>query len=840
MKKIWQVLLAVLLIPSVSFAWNLDNPAADKIIGWDNSAPAGTQTTWFGVGTGLEFSGTDIQVKLGTTAGTVSEGDHTHTGVYDPAGTGASAAAAVVSNAAYDSMWNTVDTIAPSKNALYDYLSTLALASHNHAATYQPLSTNLNTLASPTAWSTNYANGTSVQTALPIGSAGTYLRSTGASSAPTWEANPATGIGGTVGSVDTAIPVASGTGGTTLAGSLAKITSGGSVNVPTGQTFQINGVAHTHNYQAASANLTSYATVAPSANALSLLSLTYANMLTALGAQPLDTDLTSLAGLPLVAGDTLYRDGTQLQRLPKGTSGQVLKMGASYPEWGADLNDGGSGISRWDQLGNPTAALTLAQGNYKTSFTSTDNVADATWTFTNTTNPFTYATSFMDFKLTANGDSNAYFFRGYDDVSDLKWYIGPNGTFFGYSFETAQATTGGRLQLLEGAGSGTNYIEFVAPDTLAANYTYSLPAITGTLAMVPDYTFSGTTGQTYTLPAATSTIAAVTAPIALASQAAGDLFYATSATAIARLAKGSSGQLLAQKADLSGPEWIPPPAGTGDFKADGTVPMTGSLVGTVPGASNLGSDTAELGDIFIGDGKAIKGQVDQSATLTSGAGKFTANAFAVTNALTAGTINGHTLTTGSSTFTGTAGQTYTFPTTTATLARTDAANTFTGHQTIEGVTSTGATGTGKLVFDGTPTLVTPVIGAATGTSLLVTGIVDGTTPITVTTGDSAAVGGTYKSGYIFNNNTSAANTTTYTLPTAAAGLQYCFKNYTSKTGSLVIQTSAAGQYIDYDGTLTASGGNVTSDAAGGNGACVVGVDATTWVLYIQKGAWTRN
>lgn len=66
-----------------------------------------------------------------------------------------------------------------------------------------------------------------------------------------------------------------------------------------------------------------------------------------------------------------------------------------------------------------------------------------------------------------------------------------------------------------------------------------------------------------------------------------------------------------------------------------------------------------------------------------------------------------------STFTTTDGQIYTFPTTTATLARTDAANTFTGHQTIEGVTSTGATGTGKLVFDTSPTLVTPLLGTPT-------------------------------------------------------------------------------------------------------------------------------
>jgi hypothetical protein len=41
----------------------------------------------------------------------------------------------------------------------------------------------------------------------------------------------------------------------------------------------------------------------------------------------------------------------------------------------------------------------------------------------------------------------------------------------------------------------------------------------------------------------------------------------------------------------------------------------------------------------------------------------------------------------------------------------------TGHVTVEGVTSTGATGTGKFVFDTSPTLVTPTLGVATGTRL---------------------------------------------------------------------------------------------------------------------------
>ena len=43
--------------------------------------------------------------------------------------------------------------------------------------------------------------------------------------------------------------------------------------------------------------------------------------------------------------------------------------------------------------------------------------------------------------------------------------------------------------------------------------------------------------------------------------------------------------------------------------------------------------------------------------------------------------------------------------------------TFTGHPTLEGVTATGATGTGKIVFDGSPTLVTPTLGAATATTI---------------------------------------------------------------------------------------------------------------------------
>ncbi len=55
------------------------------------------------------------------------------------------------------------------------------------------------------------------------------------------------------------------------------------------------------------------------------------------GKQPLDADLTAIAGLSGVEGDIIYRDGSQWQRLAKGSYGKALVMnsGATAPEWGA-------------------------------------------------------------------------------------------------------------------------------------------------------------------------------------------------------------------------------------------------------------------------------------------------------------------------------------------------------------------------------------------------------------------------------------------------------------------------------------------------------------------------
>jgi hypothetical protein len=145
-------------------------------------------------------------------------------------------------------------------------------------------------------------------------------------------------------------------------------------------------------------------------------------------------------------------------------------------------------------------------------------------------------------------------------------------------------------------------------------------------------------------------------------------------------------------------------------------------------------------------------------------------------------------------------------------------------------------------WSGQQTFVAPVLGAATGTSLMATGRVDGTVGMLESTADAAltvSVATHGHSSYFMNKGNSAANSIV-TLPTAESGLQYCSKNYTGITQVLTLQTSAAGQYIDLDGTLTATGGFIHSDGAAGDGVCVIGVNATTWVAYPSKGTWNRD
>jgi len=164
------------------------------------------------------------------------------------------------------------------------------------------------------------------------------------------------------------------------------------------------------------------------------------------------------------------------------------------------------------------------------------------------------------------------------------------------------------------------------------------------------------------------------------------------------------------------------------------------------------------------------------APILGAASATSVNKVAVTAPATGATLtiaDGKTLTVNSSvTLAGTDGTTMTFPTTSATLARTDASNTFTGHQTIEGVTSTGATGTGKLVFDASPTITGhPTIEGVTSTGATGTGklVFDAAPTITghPTIEGVTSTGATGLGRFVFD--ASPALTGSPTAPTATTG-----------------------------------------------------------------------
>lgn len=175
--------------------------------------------------------------------------------------------------------------------------------------------------------------------------------------------------------------------------------------------------------------------------------------------------------------------------------------------------------------------------------------------------------------------------------------------------------------------------------------------------------------------------------------------------------------------------------GTGVTITNGSGAITISAsagTGLTIGSSTITSGTSTrilydnagvLGEYTISGSGTVVAMATSPSFTTPTLGVATAtsiNKMAITAPATSSTLavaDGKTFTVSNSlTLAGTDSTTMTFPSTSATIARTDAANTFTGHQTIEGVTTTGATGTGKLVFDGSPTLVTAVLGSSTATT----------------------------------------------------------------------------------------------------------------------------
>ena len=128
--------------------------------------------------------------------------------------------------------------------------------------------------------------------------------------------------------------------------------------------------------------------------------------------------------------------------------------------------------------------------------------------------------------------------------------------------------------------------------------------------------------------------------------------------------------------------------------------------------------------------------------------------------------------------------------------------TINGHPTIEGVTSTGATGSGKFVFDTTPTFTTSIDGGATfaafssSTALTIGPTTSGT--ITINSGVISSGSRTINIGI----GGEAGSTTNVYIGTAQGG-----------TSNIYLQGTARLDNTEVDGNLNVNGGTITAKDA---------------------------
>jgi hypothetical protein len=144
--------------------------------------------------------------------------------------------------------------------------------------------------------------------------------------------------------------------------------------------------------------------------------------------------------------------------------------------------------------------------------------------------------------------------------------------------------------------------------------------------------------------------------------------------------------------------------------------------------------------------------------------------------------------------------------------------------------------TGKTVDTATPTEIGYVHGV---TSAIQTQLgTKAAAPTTVISTSGSPYTLTGATGFYWNNTASTYN---WVLNTPSAGVQYCFGNYTARTGALTI-TSTTSVYIVYKGANgTVTTGTLVSGGAAGDFICLVGVDSTHYAAAgAGYGTWTNN
>jgi hypothetical protein len=136
----------------------------------------------------------------------------------------------------------------------------------------------------------------------------------------------------------------------------------------------------------------------------------------------------------------------------------------------------------------------------------------------------------------------------------------------------------------------------------------------------------------------------------------------------------------------------------------------------------------------------------------------------------------------------------------------------TGRVTLEGVTSTGATGTGNLVFGTSPSLTTPTLGVASATSINKMAITAPATSSTLAVADGKT--------FTINNTITLAGTdsTTITLPATTGTVALNNQTFFIGSTSIAINRATASQSL----TGITSIDGYAAGLAGGNATTLLG------------------